>query len=279
MKKLLNLLFIATILPGCAGVKLYNDGNFKSRTGLKFYYPKPYLLVEKNGAKDVPLKTTILYLPDLANPVFAKVISGMGSNAFSIALANGSLSTYGVTTDTKIPESITAAGGLLTGLGGLLTGTAALKTAGKDVQQAGTVKDLQEVLAIIDQVKIELVDNAVKQFPDFITANQKASLEAAKTEIINTQKLIAPLNIHAISEIAASIDKVVTGLKEHICSQETEQCKNYSAKYLKLIDQLAKSKEKLQPQDNANAPSFELYEITTGTNGIITYRLVKSEIK
>lgn len=274
MKKLLSLCLLAGILfSGCAGVKLYKEETFKNQTGLKFYYPKPYLLVERNGAKDVPLKTTLLFLPDLANPVYAKIIRGMGSNAFSIALANGSLSTYGITTDSKIPETIAAAGGLLTGAGGLLTGSAAVKTAGKDVQQAATVKDLKEVLGVVNQVKTDLVDNAMT-FPDFVTANQKAGFESAKTEIQNTQKLLIPLDPTASKAIIESIDKVVGNLKDVQCSQETDACKNYNGKFLKLVEQLTKSKEKIQPQDVSSQPSFELYEIITGANGM-TYKLVK----
>ena len=180
MKPLLKLVLFCILLPGCAGVKLYKDDSFdrSKRTGLKFYYPKPYLLVERNAAKDAPLKTTIIYLPDLTDPVYAKVISGMGSNAFSLALANGSLASYGVTTDSKIPETIAAAGGVLTGLGGVLTGAAAKATAEKDVPQAASVKELQEVKKLIDPVKTDM-DKAIT-YPTFITEGQKKELGIGK---------------------------------------------------------------------------------------------------
>lgn len=278
MKKLLNLLLLAAILlSGCAGVKLFKDEDFNKRTGLKFYYPKPYLLVERNAAKDVPLKTTILFLPDLANPVYAKVISGWGSNAFSIALANGSLSTYGITTDSKIPETITAAGGVLTGLGGFLTGKAALATASKDVQQAATVGDLQELKKEVEKVQADLT--ALTTFPSFVTTIQKDKLESAKTEIKNTISLLGQLNPLKTKEIAASIKKVVDELMQHLCIHDTPECKNYNGVYLKLVDQLNKVKEKIEPADTSGLPAFELYEILTDGAGGMTYKLIKPVVQ
>ncbi len=114
-------LFLCMFFAGCAGVKLYKDEALKTQTGLKFYYPHPYLLVEQNVSKDTPVKTSLIFLPDLANPVYAKVKSGLGSSNFSLELANGALSTYGLVTDSQIPETLTAAAGLLTGVASILT--------------------------------------------------------------------------------------------------------------------------------------------------------------
>jgi hypothetical protein len=275
MKKLLSILILsAFLLSGCAGVKLYHDESFTKRTGLKFYYPKPYLLVERNGAKDVPLKTTLIFLPDLTDPVYAKVTKGLGSNAFSIALTNGALSAYGVTTDSKIPETITAAGGLLTGAGGLLGGIAALKPKA-DVKQAASVKDLQEAKLLIDGVKKDIVDENIV-FPDFLTSNQKTSYESAKAEITNSQKLVNALDPTIVKEIIKSLDKVIENLGNVECKQETNDCKNFNGKFIALISQLEKAKEILQPKDNDSA-SFELYEIMANGKEI-TYKLVKQFI-
>lgn len=277
MKRILFSISIAgLILAGCAGVKLYKDEAFTKRTGLKFYYPKPYLLVEKNGAKDIPLKTTLLFLPDLSNPVYARVTKGLGSNAFSLALTNGALSSYGVTTDSKIPETITAAGGLLTGAGGLLTGIAALKPPASDVQQAASVKDLKEVQKIVDGTKTDISENSMV-FPEFITSNQKENWASAKAEITNTKKLVDALDPTLVKQIIESINKVLESLNAVSCKQETDQCKNFNGKIMSLVDQLAKAKEVLQPKET-NQPSFELYEIISTGNGI-SYKLVKPTIE
>lgn len=270
MKQLfLSIPIACFILCGCAGVRLYKDEAFTKRTGLKFYYPKPYLLVEKNGAKDVPLKTTLLFLPDLPNPVYAKVTKGLGSNAFSIALTNGALSAYGVTTDSKIPETITAAGGWLTGV-------AALKPPVTDVQQAASVKDLKEVQKIVDEAKSDIADNAM-MFPEFITSNQKHNWTSAKAEIINTKKLVDALDPTMVKQIVESINKVLELLNAVLCKQETDQCKNFNGKIMSLVDQLTKAKEVLQPKE-PNQPSFELYEIILKGNEV-SYKLVTPTVE
>ena len=46
-------MILPIIFPGCAGIKLYKDEAMTTRTNMRFYYPKTYLLVEKNPAKDV----------------------------------------------------------------------------------------------------------------------------------------------------------------------------------------------------------------------------------
>jgi hypothetical protein len=277
MKSLFNLFILCILLHGCAGVKLYKDESFSKdkQTGLKFYYPKPYLLVERNSAKDVPLKTTIIYLPDITDPVYAKVIRGMGSNAFSLALANGSIASYGVTTDSKIPETIAAAGGVLTGWGSVLTGVAANTTADKDVQQSASVKELKEVQALIDPVKVDL-DKSLN-FPSFITEAQKADWTSAKTEIQNTKALIDQLNPTLAKKIIESMNKVTEHLTGLQCKQDTPECKNFNARPAGLIDQITKAKEILEPKVNKNEPSFELYEILN-EKGVMTYKLVKPVI-
>jgi len=264
------------LVSGCAGVKLYKEESFDNRTGLKFYYPKPYLLVERNAAKDVPLKTTIIYLPDLANPVYAKVINGFGANEFSLALSNGALSTYGIKTDSKIPETIASAGGVLTGVGGVLSGVGTIKTAAAgDVQQSASSDDLEKVQKIVDLVKKDLVD-APPPIPDFITSIQKDKLKSATDEIQNTLRLIAPLNPLKTKDIIQSIDKVIASLNEIQCQQEFDECKRFNERFKNFVDQLSKAKMIIAPADTSKDPSFELYEIIADKNGTLTYRLVKS---
>ena len=268
------------LFSGCAGVKLYTDPSFSKdkETGLKFYYPKPYLLVERNGAKDVPLKTTLLFLPDLSNPVYVKMIRGMGSNEFSIALANGALSTYGLKTDTKVPETIGAVGGLLTGVGGLLTGQAA-KVAAKagDVEQGASVADLTEAKKIVDDIKKDLVDRTIS-IPGFITTAQTKYLDSAKKEIVSIQILLGDKDPTEVKAIIASMDKLIEYLNGVQCKQEADSCKNFDILFVSLTAQLTKAKGKIQPAESASAPSFELYEIIQNGSGL-TYKLVKPTVE
>ena len=105
---------ISLFLSGCATVKFYNDPGLKNETGIRVYSPKPYLLVEYQVTKTVALKTSIVYLPDLSDPQYIKIKPGIGSSALKLELENGILTSYGLTTDTKMPETIGKITDLLT---------------------------------------------------------------------------------------------------------------------------------------------------------------------
>ncbi|MCX6226755.1 MAG: hypothetical protein NTV01_18745 [Bacteroidia bacterium] len=115
-KSLIFLPFLGAfiLLTSCATVKFYNDESLKNETGLRVYSSKPYLLVEYMGTKTVSLKTSIVYLPDMASPQFIRIKPGIGSSALKLELNNGMLTSYGLTTDTKIPETLGKITDLLT---------------------------------------------------------------------------------------------------------------------------------------------------------------------
>lgn len=116
MKRSINLVFMAlalSLLYGCASVQIYSDDGLKSTTGLKFYTAKPYLLVELKSEKDMTIKTTVIYLPDLTNPQYLRVKPGVGSNELKMAFSNGILNSYGLTNDTKVAETINSLAGLI----------------------------------------------------------------------------------------------------------------------------------------------------------------------
>lgn len=107
-----SVIFVLT--TSCATVKFYQDPGLKIETGLRIYSPKPYLMVEYQGTKTVSLKTSIVYLPDLSAPQYIRIRPGLGSSALKLELTNGILSAYGLTTDTKIPETLGKVTDLLT---------------------------------------------------------------------------------------------------------------------------------------------------------------------
>ena len=88
----------------CATVKVYSDAELKNETGLRCYTLKPYLLVEYLAENDNTVKTTVVYLPDLANPQYMKVKAGLGSGELKMTFDEGALTSYGVVTDSQIPE-------------------------------------------------------------------------------------------------------------------------------------------------------------------------------
>jgi hypothetical protein len=110
MKKLtiLALLTVGILLIGCATVKVYSDAELKKETGLRFYTLKPYVLVEYEAEQNNALRTTIVYLPDLASPQFLVIKAGLGSGELKATFKNSALESYGVVIDSQLPESMAA---------------------------------------------------------------------------------------------------------------------------------------------------------------------------
>lgn len=111
MKKLTILAVIVVaclVLSGCATVKVYSDAGLTTESGLRFYTLKPYLLVEYHAGKDNTVKTSVVYLPDLSSPQYMKLRPGLGSSELKMTFGNSALESYGVATDSQLPESMAA---------------------------------------------------------------------------------------------------------------------------------------------------------------------------
>lgn len=109
MKKNLFLAVLTVsgiLMTGCATVKVYSDAGLNTETGLRYYTLKPYLLVEYNANKDNTVKTSVVFLPDLSSPQYIKVKPGIGSSELKMTFLNSTLESYGVATDSQIPESM-----------------------------------------------------------------------------------------------------------------------------------------------------------------------------
>ena len=72
---------LAMLLSGCAGFVFYTDSKLSAgnEIGIPLYPPKPYLLVANTGAKDKPTEISVIYIPDLARPIYAVPKGGFGS--------------------------------------------------------------------------------------------------------------------------------------------------------------------------------------------------------
>ena len=101
------------LMTGCDTVKIYSDADLKNETGLRFYTLKPYLLVEYLAEKDKTIKTSVIYLPDLSDPQFMVLKPGVGSSELKMAFKNSALESYGVATDSQLPESMEAFAAML----------------------------------------------------------------------------------------------------------------------------------------------------------------------
>jgi len=110
----LLLLFLGfLVFTGCASVKFYSDADLKNETGLRYYTLKPYLLVEFKATEDNTIRTTVIYLPDLANPQYVKTTPGLGSNELKIDFENSAIASCGLISESQIPETMEAFAAML----------------------------------------------------------------------------------------------------------------------------------------------------------------------
>ncbi|MDR3510008.1 MAG: hypothetical protein P4L73_00100 [Caulobacteraceae bacterium] len=107
------LVGLGPALGGCAGLEFSDGWSPSNANALHFYDSRPYLLV--SVTKDCVSSASVISLPAGKRSVTFK--SGYGTADLSVALQNGMVTSVGQKTDTKIPETITAAAGLAGQLG------------------------------------------------------------------------------------------------------------------------------------------------------------------
>jgi nitrogen fixation protein len=188
----------ALFLTSCGSsveVKKLGDKN----TGIPYYLPRPYLLItsgistteyqdkvtetkteKPDGTKinekvtqQVPITANtnkdgysvkIIYLPDLRTKYGITIKPGNGTSDTKITLANGwQLTSLAATTDTKVPETITATAGLVSAVGGVIP--KAFKTEEKE--EEGTQKVSVRIYEMVwDRGKMKFdIDNPVFEWP------------------------------------------------------------------------------------------------------------------
>ncbi len=136
---------IILYLTGCTSVKFYSNSELTEPTGIKYYTVKPYLLVEKDPVNNSIVKVTVLYLPDLEKPQYMVIKDGLGSKKADLKLSDGSISTFGLTTDSNFAESIEALTGLISGGASTLADLSALK----NVPHAAAPSNLTELYEVL----------------------------------------------------------------------------------------------------------------------------------
>lgn len=248
------ILFQLFLFAGCAGVKFYDGEDLKTakETGLKFYYPKPYLLVARTGAKDKPVEVSIVWFPDLARPQIAKFKAGWGSHEFSVALSNGILTNYGQKGDTKIPETLTAVGSLL--------GTA---SAFRDAERAKSLRNkvlgLPAVAAYLDRIAESLSETA-KKYHSWLIDSQPDDLRQAELKL---RKVAVAFKTNPnFTEDDLKELKSAKGLIEDAKFDEppaSGTMKEFNSLMDTIAEDLDAILEELQPPQEEAA--FELYEI------------------
>ena len=101
------------ILAGCASVKFYSEPGLKNETGLRYYTLKPYLLVEYMAGNDNTVKTSVIYLPDLADPQYMGFKTGIGKNDIKMVFNNSALTSYGAVSESMFSETLESVASML----------------------------------------------------------------------------------------------------------------------------------------------------------------------
>jgi hypothetical protein len=255
---------IALLSSGCAAVRFYNDSGLTSETGIEFFSPKPYLLVEMSPAKDVAIKTTIFYLPDRGNPHYAKLKPGFGTSDLKLSLENGILTSVGLNSDSKIPESVTALSGIISGVGtsfkSITDGLNVLKVKETEKEQSGDVRGMKDAEKIINAVVTDL-EKEIKNDYDFLSKNQKSTLSSICDSLRTISSELNQYRPKDIPLISVKLDNVMTFITDIRTSSEKKEAKEYNAKIDTLKREIENSRNKIMPVIKDEKPSIVIYEI------------------
>jgi hypothetical protein len=140
---LVSLLIL--LVTGCAPVQFYSNKGLTEKTGLKYYAVKPFLSVEREPKSGKIVKTSIIYLPDLANPQYMVLREGINSRKLNLKFKDGTITDFGYSSTGKVGESVEALGSLISKGADALTAINALR----DLQAATPNSNSVELYEIV----------------------------------------------------------------------------------------------------------------------------------
>jgi hypothetical protein len=110
----LLLFFVPVLLAACASTTVRKNPGPHDH-GIRYYRPKPYLLLEPAlGKSDELVTISLQYLPDFSEEYAIHVRTGIGKNKTSFKLENGwNLTEMNIDIDTELPQNIEAVAKLI----------------------------------------------------------------------------------------------------------------------------------------------------------------------
>ena len=106
-------MLILLLLCGCASTKVIKHPDDRD-TGIRFYRPKPYLVVKPSVSNSKMVEIGIDYLPDYNEEYSIHMKTGLGQNNTQLTLDHGwNLTGINVNVDTKATELLNSASGLV----------------------------------------------------------------------------------------------------------------------------------------------------------------------
>lgn len=163
MKTQIFLFLISAMLTisGCSPVRIYSDPALTNQTGLKFYSAKPYLHVEREPESNRIVKSVVIYLPDLSSPHYMSVKDGLGSSDVDVKFTDGTISTFGFASESKIPEYIEALATMISKGAGAVEDINSLKGSPGLKATANTI-ELYEIVITGDKTFLRPVKPSVE---------------------------------------------------------------------------------------------------------------------
>ena len=159
MKNTMLAVFVSAVIvvfSGCAPVQIYSNKGLTEKTGLKYYTVKPFLHVERDPETSRIVKTTVVYLPDLANPQYMIIRDGLNSRKINLKFIDGAISTFGYSSTGKVGESVDALAAMITKSTDALTELNVLKSLQSVKASANTV-ELYEIIIGADKTTLREV--------------------------------------------------------------------------------------------------------------------------
>jgi len=141
---------------GCAPVQFYSNKSLSEKTGLKYYTVKPFLHVERDPETKQVVKSTIIYLPDLANPQYMVMRDGLNSRKINLKFKDGYITDFGYSSTGKVSESIDALAGMISKSTDALTEINALKGI-QAVKASANIVELYEIIFGTDKTTLREV--------------------------------------------------------------------------------------------------------------------------
>jgi hypothetical protein len=142
---------------GCAPVKFYSDKSLTEKTGLKYYTTKPFLHIERDPVTQQVVKSTVLYLPDLANPQYMVMRDGLNSRKVNLKFKDGYITDFGYSSTGKVSESVEALANMVSKSSDALTEINALKSLQATKVSSNSV-ELYEIVFGTDKTTLRQVN-------------------------------------------------------------------------------------------------------------------------
>ena len=143
-------------LTSCTPVLFYSNKNLTEKTGLKYYTVKPFLHVERDPETKQVVKSTVIYLPDLANPQYMVMRDGVNSRKINLKFKDGYITDFGYSSTGKVSESVDALAGMISKTTDALTEINALKGI-QAVKASSNMVELYEIVFGTDKTTLREV--------------------------------------------------------------------------------------------------------------------------